>query len=158
MVGSKYESEGIAKNGAKLVTSVSNASVPKITMIVGGSYGAGNYGMCGRAFGPRFLYMWPNAKIAVMGASQAANVLSTVQRDNKEGRGEAWSKEDEADFQQPILDKFEHESSAYFSTSNLFDDGIIDPADTRSVLGYSLAVARRKGCESNETKFGVFRM
>lgn len=158
MVGSKYESEGIAKNGAKLVTSVSNASVPKITMIVGGSYGAGNYGMCGRAFGPRFLYMWPNAKIAVMGASQAANVLSTVQRDNKEGRGEIWSKEEEAEFQQPILDKFEHESSAYFSTSNLFDDGIIDPADTRSVLGYSLAVARRKGCESNKTKFGVFRM
>lgn len=158
MVGSKYESEGIAKNGAKLVTSVSNASVPKITMIVGGSYGAGNYGMCGRAFGPRFLYMWPNAKIAVMGASQAANVLSTVQRDNKEGRGEIWSKEEESEFQQPILDKFEHESSAYFSTSNLFDDGIIDPADTRSVLGYSLAVARRKGCESNETKFGVFRM
>ncbi len=158
MVGSKYESEGIAKNGAKLVTSVSNASVPKITMIVGGSYGAGNYGMCGRAFGPRFLYMWPNSKIAVMGASQAANVLSTVQRDNREGRGESWSEKEEAEFQRPILEKFEHESSAYFSTSNLFDDGIIDPADTRDVLGYSLAVARRKGCEKNATKFGVFRM
>lgn len=158
MVGSKYESEGIAKNGAKLVTSVSNATVPKITMIVGGSYGAGNYGMCGRAFGPRFLYMWPNAKIAVMGASQAANVLSTVQRDNIEARGDSWSAEDEADFQQPILEKFEHESSAYFSTSNLFDDGVIDPSDTRSVLGFSLAVARRKGCEPNATKFGVFRM
>jgi len=158
MVGSKYESEGIAKNGAKLVTSVSNAAVPKITMIVGGSYGAGNYGMCGRAFGPRFLFMWPNAKIGVMGASQAANVLSTVQRDNREARGESWSEEEEAEFQKPILDKFEHESSAYFSTSRLFDDGIIDPSDTRSVLGYSLAVARRKGCEPNSTKFGVFRM
>lgn len=158
MVGSKYESEGIAKNGAKLVTSVSNATVPKITMIVGGSYGAGNYGMCGRAFGPRFLYMWPNAKIAVMGASQAANVLSTVQRDNIEARGESWSTEEEAEFQKPILEKFEYESSAYFSTSELFDDGIIDPSDTRSVLGYSLAVARRKGCEPNATKFGVFRM
>ena len=158
MVGSKYESEGIAKNGAKLVTSVSNAAVPKITMIVGGSYGAGNYGMCGRAFGPRFLYMWPNARISVMGASQAANVLSTVQRDNIEARGDSWSTEEEAAFQKPILEKFEHESSAYFSTSELFDDGIIDPADTRSVLGYSLAVARRKGCEPNATKFGVFRM
>jgi len=158
MVGSKYESEGIAKHGAKLVTSVSNAAVPKITMIVGGSYGAGNYGMCGRAFGPRFLFMWPNAKISVMGASQAANVLSTVQRHNKEIRGESWSEEEETAFQKPILEKFEHESSAYFSTSKLFDDGIIDPSDTRSVLGYSLAIARRKGCEPNATKFGVFRM
>jgi len=158
MVGSKYESEGIAKNGAKLVTSVSNAAVPKITMIVGGSYGAGNYGMCGRAFGPRFLFMWPNARISVMGASQAANVLSTVQRDNIEARGDSWSAEEEVAFQTPILEKFEHESSAYFSTSELFDDGIIDPSETRSVLGYSLAVARRKGCEPNATKFGVFRM
>lgn len=158
MVGQKYESEGIAKNGAKLVTAVSNAAVPKITLIVGGSYGAGNYGMCGRAFGPRFLYMWPNSKISVMGGSQAANVLSTVQRDNIEARGEIWSAEEEAAFQQPILDKYEHESSAYYSTSHLWDDGIIDPADSRSVLGYSLAVARRKGCDPNATKFGVFRM
>lgn len=158
MVGSKYESEGIAKNGAKLVTSVSNAVVPKITLIVGGSYGAGNYGMCGRAFGPRFLFMWPNAKISVMGASQAANVLSTIHRDNKEAKGESWSMEEETAFQRPILDKFEHESSAFFSTSNLFDDGIIDPVDTRTVLGYSLAIARRKGCEPNATKFGIFRM
>ncbi|KAG7356663.1 carboxyl transferase [Nitzschia inconspicua] len=158
MVGKKYESEGIAKNGAKLVTAVSNAQVPKITLIVGGSYGAGNYGMCGRAFGPRFLYMWPNARISVMGGSQAANVLSTVQRDNIEARGETWSEEDEAKFQKPILEKYEHESSAYFSTSHLWDDGIIDPADTRSVLGYSLAVARRKGTEPNKTKFGIFRM
>lgn len=158
MVGRKYESEGIAKNGAKLVTAVSNATVPKITLIVGGSYGAGNYGMCGRAFGPRFLFMWPNSKISVMGGSQAANVLSTVQRDNIEARGETWSAEQEAEFQQPILHKYEHESSAYYSTSHLWDDGIVDPADTRSVLGYTLAVARRKGCDPNATKFGVFRM
>ena len=158
MVGQKYEAEGIAKNGAKLVTAVSNAKVPKITLIFGGSYGAGNYGMCGRAFGPRFLYMWPNARISVMGGSQAANVLSTVQRDNIEARGGEWSEEEEAAFQQPILDKYERESSAYFSTSNLWDDGIIDPADTREVLGYSLAAARRVGCEPNATDFGVFRM
>jgi 3-methylcrotonyl-CoA carboxylase beta subunit len=158
MVGRKYENEGIAKNGAKLVTAVSNATVPKITLIVGGSYGAGNYGMCGRAFGPRFLFMWPNSRISVMGGPQAANVLSTVQRDNIEARGGTWSAEEEAAFQGPILDKYEHESSAYYSTSCLWDDGIIDPADTRSVLGYALAVARRKGCDPNSTKFGVFRM
>lgn len=158
MVGQKYETEGIAKNGAKLVTAVSNAQVPKITLIFGGSYGAGNYGMCGRAFSPRFLYMWPNARISVMGGSQAANVLSTVQRDNIEARGGSWSAEEEAAFQQPILEKYEHESSAYFSTSHLWDDGIIDPADTRFVLGASLAVARRAGCGPNATKFGVFRM
>jgi len=158
MVGQKYEAEGIAKNGAKLVTAVSNAQVPKITLIFGGSYGAGNYGMCGRAFSPRFLYMWPNARISVMGGSQAANVLSTVQRENIEGRGGSWSAEEEAAFQQPILEKYERESSAYFSTSNLWDDGIIDPADSRVVLGSSLAVARRVGCEPNTTKFGVFRM
>ena len=158
MVGQKYETEGIAKNGAKLVTAVSNAQVPKMTLIFGGSYGAGNYGMCGRAFSPRFLYMWPNARISVMGGSQAANVLSTVQRDNIEARGGSWLPEEEAAFQQPILEKYEKESSAYFSTSNLWDDGIIDPADTRFVLGASLAVARRTGCEPNTTKFGVFRM
>ena len=187
MVGQKYEAEGIAKNGAKLVTAVSTATVPKITLIVGGSFGAGNYGMCGRyvpfrcilslcaylisinlvdtssiflcrAFGPRFLYMWPNSRISVMGGSQAANVLSTVQRDNIEARGGNWSAEEEAAFQQPILDKYEHESSAYFSTSHLWDDGIINPEDTRMVLGCSLSVARRVGCEPNTTKFGVFRM
>jgi 3-methylcrotonyl-CoA carboxylase beta subunit len=158
MVGQKYEHEGIAKHGAKLVTAVANATVPKITLIFGGSYGAGNYGMCGRAFSPRFLYMWPNARIGVMGGTQAANVLSTVQRDNIEARGGTWSEEEEAAFQQPILDKYENESSAYYSTSNLWDDGIIDPADTRSVLGFSLAAARRVSCEPNATKFGVFRM
>jgi 3-methylcrotonyl-CoA carboxylase beta subunit len=114
--------------------------------------------MCGRAFGPRFLYMWPNSRISVMGGSQAANVLSTVQRDNIEARGDSWSVEEEAEFQKPILEKYEHESSAYFSTSHLWDDGIIDPVDTRTVLGYSLAVARRKGTEPNMTKYGIFRM
>jgi len=158
IVGKKYEHEGIAKNGAKLVTAVATAKVPKITLIVGGSYGAGNYGMCGRAYSPRFLYMWPSAKIGVMGGEQAATVLSTIQRDNMEARGQEWSAEEEAAFQKPILDKYKEESSAYYSTSRLWDDGIIDPADTRMVLGCSLAVARRVGCEPNESKFGVFRM
>lgn len=159
MIGQKYEHEGIAKHGAKLVTAVSTASVPKITLILGGSYGAGNYGMCGRAFGPRFLYMWPNARISVMGGEQAANVLSTIQRENIEARGDAWSEAEETAFQKPILDKYGRESSAYFSTAYLWDDGIIAPADTRMVLGMSLAVARRKGCDPiNATKYGVFRM
>jgi 3-methylcrotonyl-CoA carboxylase beta subunit len=158
MVGKKYEHEGIAKNGAKLVTAVATAKVPKITLIIGGSYGAGNYGMCGRAYSPRFLFMWPGAKIGVMGGEQAASVLSTIQRDNMEAQGRIWSKEEEESFQQPILRKFEDESSAYYSTSRLWDDGIIDPADTRFVLGCSLSVVRRVGCEPNETKFGVFRM
>ena len=158
MVGKKYEHEGIAKHGAKLVTAVATAKVPKITLILGGSYGAGNYGMCGRAYSPRFLYMWPGAKIGVMGGEQAANVLSTIQRDNIEAKGRTWSAEEEAEFQRPILEKYERESSAYYSTSRLWDDGIIDPADTRTVLGFSLAVARREGCEPNATKFGLFRM
>jgi acetyl-CoA carboxylase carboxyltransferase component len=158
MVGKQYEHEGIAKHGAKLVTAVATARVPKITLILGGSYGAGNYGMCGRAYSPRFLYMWTGAKIGVMGGEQAANVLSTVQRDNIEGKGRTWSEEEEEDFKRPILEKYERESSAYYSTSRLWDDGIIDPADTRMVLGCSLAVARRAGCEPNSTKFGVFRM
>lgn len=158
MVGKKYEHEGIAKHGAKLVTAVATARVPKITLILGGSYGAGNYGMCGRAYSPRFLYMWPGAKISVMGGEQAASVLSTVQRDNIEAKGKTWSAEEEAEFKRPILEKYERESSAYYSTSSLWDDGIIDPTDTRMVLGCSLAVARREGCEPNATKFGVFRM
>lgn len=114
--------------------------------------------MCGRAYSPRFLFMWPNARIGVMGGEQAANVLATVQRDNMEARGETWTAEEEEAFKQPILKKYERESSAYYSTSNLWDDGIIDPADTRMVLGMSLAIARREGCEPNQTKFGVFRM
>jgi 3-methylcrotonyl-CoA carboxylase beta subunit len=159
MVGQKYEHEGIAKHGAKLVTAVSTATVPKLTLILGGSYGAGNYGMCGRAFDPRFLFMWPGARISVMGGEQAANVLATVQRDNIEAAGKEWTSEQEADFKRPIEEKFERESSAYYSTSHLWDDGIIDPADSRMVLGNSLALARRVGCDpANATKFGVFRM
>lgn len=158
VVGSQYERGGIAKNGAKLVTAVATAKVPKITLIVGGSYGAGNYGMCGRAYSPRFLYMWPNAKIGVMGGEQAASVLSTIQRDNIEKIGKTWSDEQEAAFKKPILDKYAVESSAYFSSARLWDDGIIDPADTRKVLGMSLEIAIRSGCEPNETKFGIFRM
>jgi 3-methylcrotonyl-CoA carboxylase beta subunit len=159
MVGQKYEHEGIAKHGAKLVTAVSTATVPKLTLILGGSYGAGNYGMCGRAFDPRFLFMWPGARISVMGGEQAANVLATIQRDNIEAAGKEWSDEQERDFKRPIEDKFERESSAYYSTSHLWDDGIIDPADTRMVLGNSLAIARRVGCDPpNATKFGIFRM
>jgi 3-methylcrotonyl-CoA carboxylase beta subunit len=158
MIGKKYENEGIAKNGAKLVTAVATAKVPKITLIINGSYGAGNYGMCGRAYSPRFLYMWPNAKISVMGGEQAASVLSTIQRDNIERMGKTWSEEQEDAFKKPILDKYEAESSAYYSTARLWDDGIIDPADTRNVLGMSLEISMRSGCEPNETKFGVFRM
>mmetsp|Transcript_10981 Transcript_10981/g.16395 ORF Transcript_10981/g.16395 Transcript_10981/m.16395 type:complete len:658 (+) Transcript_10981:135-2108(+) len=158
MVGKKYENEGIAKNGAKLVTAVATSKVPKLTLVIGGSYGAGNYGMCGRAYSPRFLYMWPNARIGVMGGEQAAGVLSTVQRDNIELKGGTWSNEEEEDFKRPILEKYERESSAYYSSARLWDDGIIDPADTRVVLGCSLAVASRVGCTPNETKFGVFRM
>ncbi|POM71291.1 Methylcrotonoyl-CoA carboxylase beta chain, mitochondrial, partial [Phytophthora palmivora] len=156
MVGKKAEHGGIAKDGAKMVMAVSNAKVPKITCIIGGSYGAGNYGMCGRAFSPRFLYMWPNARISVMGGEQAAGVLAQVQRDNYERRKETWSDEEEAAFKQPILDKYEEESSAYYSTARLWDDGIIDPKDTRKVLGLSLSAALNE--KPKETKFGVFRM
>lgn len=133
MVGRKYENEGIAKNGAKLVTAVACAKVPKITVVVAGSYGAGNYGMCGRAYSPNFMYLWPNAKTSVMGGEQAANVLATVQRENIEGEGKVWSAEQEAAFKQPILDKYEKESHAFYSTARLWDDGIINPADTRKV-------------------------
>ncbi|KAF4027801.1 Carboxyl transferase domain [Phytophthora infestans] len=156
MVGKKAEHGGIAKDGAKMVMAVSNAKVPKITCIIGGSYGAGNYGMCGRAFSPRFLYMWPNARISVMGGEQAAGVLAQVQRDNYERRQETWTTEEEAAFKQPILDKYEKESSAYYSTARLWDDGIIDPKDTRKVLGLSLSAALNE--KPQETKFGVFRM
>jgi len=158
MVGKKYENEGIAKNGAKLVMAVATAKVPKLTLIIGGSYGAGNYGMCGRAYSPRFLYMWPNSKISVMGGEQASSVLATIQRDNIEKMGNTWTEEQEQEFKRPILEKYNTESSAYFSTARLWDDGIIDPADTRNVLGMSLEIAMRSGCEPNETKFGVFRM
>jgi len=157
MVGRKYENEGIARNGAKLVTAVACAKVPKVTMVVAGSYGAGNYGMCGRAFSPNFLYLWPNAKTSVMGGEQAANVLATVQRDNIESRGDSWTSDQEAAFKQPILDKYEKESHANYSSARLWDDGIIDPADTRKVLGLSFALAQ-KNAPFPKTKFGVFRM
>ncbi len=142
MVGKQYENEGIAKNGAKLVTAVSTAQVPKFTVVVGGSFGAGNYGMCGRAFGPRQLWMWPNARIGVMGGEQAANVLLTVKLDQLTAKGESMKAEDQAAFKAPILETYEAESSAYFSTARLWDDGIIDPADTRRVLALGIEAAR----------------
>jgi 3-methylcrotonyl-CoA carboxylase beta subunit len=156
MVGRKYESEGIARNGAKMVTAVATAKVPKFTIIIGGSFGAGNYGMCGRAFGPRFLWMWPNARICVMGGEQAAGVLATVKRDGIEARGGAWSAEEEASFKQPILDQFGHQSHPYYASARLWDDGVIDPADTRRVLALGLSASFNAPIE--DTKFGIFRM
>ena len=156
MVGSKYEAGGIAKDGAKMVTAVATASVPKFTVITGGGYGAGNYGMCGRAYSPRFLFMWPNARISVMGGEQAASVLATVTRDGKERRGEDWSAEDEEAFKSPIRDKYEAEGSPYYSTARLWDDGVIAPADTRRVLGLSLSAALNAPFDPRG--FGVFRM
>ena len=133
MVGRKYESGGIAKDGAKLVTAVACAGVPKLTVIIGGSFGAGNYGMCGRAYSPRFLWMWPNARISVMGGEQAANVLATVRREAMEARGETWSADDEEAFKAPIREQYEHQGHPYYATARLWDDGIIDPAQTRTV-------------------------
>ena len=156
MVGSKYEAGGIAKDGAKMVTAVATASVPKFTVITGGGYGAGNYGMCGRAYSPRFLFMWPNARISVMGGEQAASVLATVKRDGMERRGEDWSAEEEEAFKSPIRDKYEAEGSPYYSTARLWDDGVIAPADTRRVLGLSLSAALN--APFDERGFGVFRM
>ena len=156
MVGRKYENEGIARNGAKMVTAVATAAVPKFTIIIGGSYGAGNYGMCGRAFSPRFLWMWPNARICVMGGEQAAGVLATVKRDGIEARGGQWSGAEEAAFKQPILDQFAHQSHPYYSSARLWDDGVIDPADTRRVLALGLSATQNRAIP--ETKFGVFRM
>ena len=141
MVGRKYESEGIARHGAKMVTAVATASVPKFTVIIGGSYGAGNYGMCGRAYSPRFLWMWPNARICVMGGEQAASVLATVKRDGIEPSGGSWSAEEEAAFKQPILDQFGRQSHPYYSSARLWDDGVIDPADTRRVLALGLSAS-----------------
>ncbi len=152
MVGRKYESEGIAKHGAKMVTAVSTVAVPKFTVVVGGSFGAGNYGMCGRAFSPRFLWMWPNARISVMGGEQAAGVLTTVKQD----AGAKMDDKEVAEFQKPILEKYEREGSAYYSSARLWDDGVIDPAQTRDVLGLALEAALN--AEIKETRFGVFRM
>jgi 3-methylcrotonyl-CoA carboxylase beta subunit len=156
MVGRKYENEGIARNGAKMVTAVATAAVPKFTVIIGGSFGAGNYGMCGRAFSPRFLWMWPNARISVMGGDQAASVLATVKRDGIEGKGGTWSNDEEEAFKQPIKDQYEHQGHPYFASARLWDDGVIDPADTRMVLGLGLSAALNAPIP--ETKFGVFRM
>ena len=157
MVGQKYEAEGIAKHGAKMVTAVATATVPKFTIIIGGSFGAGNYGMCGRAYSPRFLWMWPNARIGVMGAEQAASVLATVKRDGIEGKGGQWSGEQEAAFKQPILDQFGHQSHPYYASARLWDDGVIDPADTRRVLALGLSASLNAPIP-DAPKFGVFRM
>lgn len=156
MVGRKYESEGIARHGAKMVTAVATVNVPKFTIIIGGSYGAGNYGMCGRAYSPRFLWMWPNARISVMGGEQAASVLATVKRDGIEAKGGSWSAEEEAKFKQPLLDQFAHQSHPYYASARLWDDGVIDPADTRRIL--ALAMSATLNAPIPEPKFGVFRM
>jgi 3-methylcrotonyl-CoA carboxylase beta subunit len=156
MVGKRYENEGIAKHGAKLVTAVSTANVPKFTVIVGGSYGAGNYGMCGRAYGPRQLWMWPNARISVMGGEQAANVLLTVKLDQLAGQGQTMSQAEQDEFKKPILDKYAEESSAYFSSARLWDDGIIDPVDTRRVLALGIEAAMNAAPEP--PRFSLYRM
>ncbi|TIU38834.1 MAG: methylcrotonoyl-CoA carboxylase, partial [Mesorhizobium sp.] len=156
MVGRKYEAGGIAKDGAKLVMAVATARVPKMTVIIGGSFGAGNYGMCGRAYSPRFLWMWPNARISVMGGEQAATVLAMVKREGIERKGGEWSAEEEAKFKKPILMKYEHEGHPLYSSARLWDDGIIDPAKTRDVLALSLSAALN--AEIEDTRFGVFRM
>ena len=156
MVGRKYENEGIARNGAKMVTAVATAAVPKFTVIIGGSFGAGNYGMCGRAFSPRFLWMWPNARISVMGGEQAASVLATVKRDGIEAKGGQWSADEETAFKAPIKEQYEVQGHPYFATARLWDDGVIDPADTRRVLALGLSASLNAPIP--ETKFGLFRM
>ena len=156
MVGRKYENEGIARHGAKMVTAVATAAVPKFTVIIGGSFGAGNYGMCGRAFSPRMLWMWPNARISVMGGEQAASVLATVRRDGIEARGGSWSAEEEAAFKTPIREQYEVQGHPYYASARLWDDGVIDPADTRTVLGLGLSAALNAPIP--DTKFGLFRM
>ena len=156
MVGRKYEAGGIARHGAKMVTAVASARVPKFTVIVGGSFGAGNYGMCGRAFGPRFLWSWPNARISVMGGEQAASVLAQVRRDTLEAKGESWSEEDEAAFKAPVRERYETQGHPYYASARLWDDGVIDPAETRNVLGLSISAALNAPIP--KTEFGVFRM
>jgi 3-methylcrotonyl-CoA carboxylase beta subunit len=156
MVGRSYEAGGIAKHGAKMVTAVACARVPKFTVIIGGSFGAGNYAMCGRAYSPRFLWMWPNARISVMGGDQAASVLATVRRDQIEARGERWPAGAEEDFRRPVQDQYEHQGNPYYSTARIWDDGVIDPADTRRVLGLALSAAANAPLEP--ISYGVFRM
>jgi len=156
MVGRKYENGGIARDGAKMVTAVACARLPKFTVVIGGSFGAGNYGMCGRAYSPRFLWMWPNARISVMGGEQAANVLATVRRDGLEAAGKTWSADDEEAFKAPIRDQYELQGHPYYASARLWDDGVIDPADTRRVVGLGLSAALNADAEA--TKFGIFRM
>jgi 3-methylcrotonyl-CoA carboxylase beta subunit len=156
MVGRRYEAGGIAKDGAKLVTAVACARVPKFTVILGGSFGAGNYGMCGRAYSPRFLWMWPNARISVMGGEQAAAVLATIRRDGLAARGEDWPADDEERFKAPIRDQYEEQGHPYYATARLWDDGIIDPLDTRMALGLGISAALNAPPEP--TRFGIFRM
>jgi len=156
MVGRKYEAGGIAKDGAKMVTAVATANVPKFTVIIGGSFGAGNYGMCGRAYSPRFLFMWPNARISVMGGEQAASVLAQVRRDNLEARGETWPREAEETFKAPIREQYETQGHPYYASARVWDDGVTDPADTRRVL--VLAVSASLNAPIEPTRFGLFRM
>jgi 3-methylcrotonyl-CoA carboxylase beta subunit len=156
MIGRKYEAGGIAKDGAKMVTAVACAKVPKFTVIIGGSFGAGNYGMCGRAYAPRLLWMWPNARISVMGGEQAANVLATIRRDGLAARGQSWPEAEEQAFKQPILDQYEQQGHPYYATARLWDDGIIDPLDTRMTLALGISAALNAPIEP--TTFGVFRM
>jgi 3-methylcrotonyl-CoA carboxylase beta subunit len=156
MVGKQYEAGGIARHGAKMVTAVACAAVPKFTVLIGGSFGAGNYGMCGRAYDPRFLFMWPNARVSVMGGEQAAAVLAQVKRDQKEREGASWSAEEEVAFKQPVLDNYERQGHPFYASARLWDDGVIDPAETRDVLG--LAISASLNAPVPETRFGVFRM
>ena len=156
MVGSKYEAGGIAKDGAKLVTAVACAQVPKVTLLIGGSFGAGNYGMCGRAYGPRFLWTWPNSRISVMGGEQAAGVLAAVKRDGIERKGGVWSAHEEQEFKRPIIEQFERQGHPLYASARLWDDGVIDPAQSREVLALSLSACRNAA--PRETRFGVFRM
>jgi 3-methylcrotonyl-CoA carboxylase beta subunit len=156
MVGRKVENEGIARAGAKMVTAVACAAVPKFTVIIGGSFGAGNYGMCGRAYGPRFLWMWPNARISVMGGEQAASVLATVKRDGIENKGGQWSAQEEEAFKAPIRQQYETQGHPYYASARLWDDGVIDPVDTRRVLALGLSASLNAPIA--ETKFGIFRM
>ena len=156
MVGKKYEAEGIAKHGAKMVTAVSCADVPKFTVLIGGSYGAGNYGMCGRAFEPTMMWMWPNARISVMGGEQAAGVLAQVKQDGLARKGESMTDEQVSEFKKPIIEQYEKQGHPYYASARLWDDGIIDPADTRNVLGLALSAA--KNAPERDSQFGVFRM
>jgi 3-methylcrotonyl-CoA carboxylase beta subunit len=157
MVGGKYEAAGIAKDGAKMVTAVATASVPKFTVLIGGSFGAGNYGMCGRAFSPRFLFSWPNSRISVMGGEQAASVLATVRRDGIEAKGGRWTQAEETAFKTPIRERYEAEGDPYFATARLWDNGIIDPAQTRDVVGLAISAALNAPI-ADKPRFGLFRM